>query len=150
MRKFYDGIIFTGTLLQHPLLLAMRLFWGFAFFQAGWAKFYTIDSVAAYFSTLSIPLPYLNAYLVAATETLGGLLLIFGLGARLASIPLIITMTVALLTAHIPATTNIINDPNEFIAQKPFLFLLTALLVFAFGPGAFSIDALLKKFFKKR
>ena len=41
--------------------------------------------------------------------------------------------------------TSIFSDPDKFVAAAPFPFLLTALLVLAFGPGALSIDALIKR-----
>ena len=36
--------------------------------------------------------------------------------------------------------------PDKFVAAAPFPFLLAALLVLAFGPGALSLDALIKRF----
>ena len=85
--------------------------------------------------------------LAGGTECFGGLLLIAGLGGRLAAIPLTITMTVAYLTAHRDA----VHSLDDFVAQPPFPFLLTALVVFAFGPGMISIDGLLKRtVFRKR
>jgi putative oxidoreductase len=56
-------------------------------------------------------------------------------------------MGVAYFTAHHEALINIFNDPKAFVDQPPFNFLLTALIVFAFGPGAISVDGILKRFF---
>ena len=59
---------------------------------------------------------------------------------RLVSIPLLIDMCVAYLTAHIDALKNLLIDPDQFISATPFNFLLVTLIVLAFGPGKFSID----------
>jgi len=37
-----------------------------------------------------------------------------------------------------------VHNLDDFVAQAPFPFLLTALVIFAFGPGLLSIDGLLK------
>lgn len=145
IKKFYLLIIRFGKYLQPVLLLAMRLFWGWQFFIGGWHKLHKIASIGDYFATLGIPWPLLNAYLVSSIEFVGGFLLLIGLASRLASIPLSIIMVVALLTAHPIPFAELLNDPQKLVDQAPFNFLLTSLIVLAFGPGAFSIDALLKK-----
>jgi len=40
---------------------------------------------------------------------------------------------------------NIFSNPDPFLTADPFFFMLTALLVFCFGPGAISIDGLIAK-----
>jgi hypothetical protein len=42
---------------------------------------------------------------------------------------------------------NIFNDPDAFVSDAAFLFLLASVIVFIFGPGAFSVDAILKRRF---
>jgi len=37
------------------------------------------------------------------------------------------------------------SNSDKFVKADPFPYLLTALIVLAFGPGLFSIDALLKR-----
>jgi len=61
-------------------------------------KWNDINSVASWFSSLHIPFPMLNAYLTASAETIGIILLVFGLMTRIISIPLIIVMIVAIFT----------------------------------------------------
>ena len=48
------------------------------------------------------------------------------------------------------AVSNIFSDPDKFVKADPFPFLLTALIVLVFGPGLFSIDALLKQILRRR
>ena len=81
-------------------------------------------------------------------ECFGGLLLLVGLATRLISIPLMILL-VAYLTADIDRVRAIFSDPDKFVTADEFHFLLTVVIVFVFGPGAFSLDALIGKYFKR-
>src|SRR6516162_1022130 len=49
-----------GTLLQTPLLLAVRLYWGWQFAQTGWGKLHNIPHVTEFFMSLGIPAPGLK------------------------------------------------------------------------------------------
>ncbi len=95
------------------------------------------EKVAGFFQSLHIPAPGLNAYLAGATECLGGLLLLVGLGSRLVSIPLIFVLIVAYATAEIDSVKAIFSDPDKFTGATPFLFLVACVMVLAFGPGVF-------------
>lgn len=149
MKNFYLGLIWTGDHFKHLLLLAVRLYWGISLSITGWGKFINHDHVTEFFRGLNIPLPALNAYLAASAECIGGALLAVGLASRLASLPVIFTMAIAYLTAHFDSVRTIIENPDNFVSQSPFNFLLAALIVFSFGPGAFSIDAILKRCFSR-
>lgn len=129
--------------LQSPLLLVIRLYWGWSFAQSGWGKLMNLDRTAEFFESLSIPLPKLNAIMAASTELFGGALLALGLFARPASIPLAGTMVVAYLTAHREELMAIFSDTDKFLEAAPFTFLLASLLVLAFGPGKLSLDHLI-------
>lgn len=131
--------------LQSPFLLGIRLYWGISFAQTGWGKLMNLERTAGYFESLNLPLPKLNAIMAGGTETLGGALLALGLFARPASVPLIFTMLVAYVTADREALLAIATEPDRFVTAAPFLFLLAALIVLAFGPGKFSMDAVLAR-----
>ncbi len=133
----------AGSVLQSPLLLVIRLYWGWQFIGTGWGKLHRLDQVAKYFESLNIPAPHLNAIMAASTETLCGLLLMLGLFSRFASLALIGVMCVAYSTAEKEALHAIFSDTDKFLAATPFLFLYAAVLVFAFGPGKLSVDALI-------
>jgi hypothetical protein len=81
--------------LQSPLLLAMRLYWGWQFFQTGKGKLMNLDRVTGFFESLHIPHPHLNAIMAGCTECFGGLFLLLGLGSRVLTIPLIFTMCIS-------------------------------------------------------
>lgn len=163
IRNLHQKSVALGAFLQHFLLLAIRLYWGFSFFQAGWGKLNNIEPAISFFMKLGIPLPTFNAYFVGGVETIGGLCLLFGFASRLVSIPLTITMIVALLTAHMSATSevfvalvNIRGNLEVFMAkmgkftdEAPFNFLMASLVVLCFGPGKISIDFLLEKIFSR-
>ena len=140
--RFYEAIIRAGDSFQSVLLFIMRLYWGFAFYQTGMGKFHNLPQVAQYFQSLNVPFAEATAYLVASLEVGGGLLLMVGLASRLVSIPLIAVLCTAYATAHRAAVLNIFQDPDTFISQPPFNFLILCLLVFSFGPGKCSIDYL--------
>ena len=145
LTAFYEALIVIGNFLKPLFLLAVRLFWGWQFFKTGLGKFADLESITNYFATLGIPSPAINAMMAATTETIGGLFLMLGFATRLISIPLIVTMLVALFTAHAEATQMIWEDPTNFVTQLPFTFLFAAIITFVFGPGPISIDALLKR-----
>jgi len=135
----------AADFLQSPLLLGIRLYWGWQFTQTGWGKLMHLDRTAGYFESLGIPLPKVNAIMAGGTECAGGLLLALGLFARPAAVPLIFTMLVAYWTADREALNAIGSDPDKFVTAAPFLFLLASLVVLVFGPGKLSLDALLGK-----
>lgn len=145
IRPLIDKFDSAAAFLQSPLLLVIRLFWGWQFAQTGWGKLMNLDRTAGFFASLDIPLPKLNAIMAGGTECVGGILLALGLFARPASVPLIFTMLVAYGTADRDALNAIVSDPDQFTGAAPFLFLLASLLVLAFGPGKLSLDALLGK-----
>ena len=82
--------------------------------------------------------PELSLILVAFAETVGALCIIFGLGTRWATIPLIIAMGVAALVHHAA-------DPFGS-KEKPLLFMVVFVVLLLTGSGKYSLDrGLLKK-----
>ncbi len=147
--KLYAWLITIGNALRSPVLLLIRLFWGWQFFLTGKGKLMDLSKPTQYFDSLGIPFPHAQAILVACTECFGGLLLLVGLASRLVSVPLMILLTVAYITTESEAIRSIFTDPDKFTSAAPFLFLFAVVIVFVCGPGAFSVDALLAKYFKR-
>ena len=146
----YDWLVIVGNHLQSPLLYAIRYVWGIQLMQAGLGKLLNIDTPISYFTQLGIPLPVENAWLVACTETFGGIFLALGLLTRLAAVPLIINFIVAYITTEQDALKKLLSlDTDDFFAAAPFLFLFAAIIVLAFGPGAYSLDYLVALWRKK-
>ena len=140
--KRFVSIVNNG---QSITLLFIRLALAYTFWDTGKKKFEDIASIAEWFQSLEIPAPTLNAYMATYTELIGALLLVLGLGTRIISIPVIITMIVAIKTVHwengFPAGDNGYEIPLYFI-----LMLLTTL---CFGAGKISIDHFIKKYINK-
>lgn len=149
-RPLYDRLLRLLNLLHSPALLFIRLYWGYQFFQSGWGRLHNMSKAIDFFTQLGIPLPAFNAYFVSLLECVGGILLILGLASRLISIPLIVDMLVAYITADREAFTSFFSDPDKFMAAAPFTFLFASLLIMVFGPGSISLDYLIKRFIEKR
>src|SRR4249919_200428 len=150
VRKLYGWLIAVGNAMRSPVLLLIRLYWGWQFFLTGKGKLMDLSKPTQYFESLGIPLPHLQAILAGFTECFGGLLLLIGLASRLISVPLMILLTVAYLTADIDRGRAIFSDPDKFVTADEFLFLFAVVIVFVFGPGAFSLDAFIGKNLKRQ
>jgi putative oxidoreductase len=142
----YDLLVGLGNRLRSPLLLFMRLVFGIELLQAGWGKLMHIDKPIEYFTSLGIPFPVENAWLVGFTETFGGLFLALGLLSRLTCIPLVINFIVAYITTELDGLKDLLSfDTDKFCADTAFPYLATVVVVLIFGPGALSVDYLLAR-----
>lgn len=121
LNRYYD--CFLASLRHADGLgpLALRLYLGPIFIFAGWKKLTGIEDTAAWFGNpdwgLGLPMPELMAWLAALTEFGGGILLIAGLATRLISIPLMITMLVAIFAVHWPYGWQAVSDPSWLYAN---------------------------------
>ncbi len=145
----YRGIISVGNALHSPLLLAIRLIWGWLFFETGLGKVQNIAPIISYFQTLGLPFPDITAHFVGWLELIGGIFLFFGFASRLICIPLMCSMSVAFITAHRIVVEMFFSDTESFVMQDTFTYLFAAILIFVFGPGYISLDALIKRIFFK-
>lgn len=134
----------TANYLQSPLLLLIRLYWGWQFYDTGWGKLSHLSQAVENFGNMGAPAPHFTAPFIATLETVGGILLILGLASRLIALPMTINMIMAYVIADREALGSIISEPDKFYNATPFTFLMASLLVLAFGPGLFSLDALIK------
>ncbi len=148
--KAYQYLIFLGGLLKSPILLLCRLYWGWHFMMAGWEKLNHIEQFIQLLTHYHIPAASVQAYLAAGIEFIGGLCLLLGFASRLVAIPLIIVMMTAYSTVHVESLQALFKQPSLFVAEAPFNFLLTALIVLAFGPGRFSVDFMLERWLFSR
>ena len=148
--KLNGWFVCAANACQSPLLLAVRLYWGWQFWQAGWGKAMNIPRVTEYFTSLGLPAPGPTAYFIAWLEVVGGILLALGLLSRLVAFPLVIDMIVAYAVGDREALGSIISDPGKFYAATPYTFLMASLLILLFGPGKLSLDSLIVWYGKKR
>jgi len=135
--------------LQSPLLLAIRLYWGWQFAQDGWGKLTHLDRVAQFFASLNLPAPGATALAVATIEFGGGLLFASGIGSRLVSLVLFVNMTVAYLSVPDDRInfSHILSNPGDFYGASPYTYWFAALLILILGPGLFAVDTLLRRRF---
>jgi len=131
-----------------PLLL--RLAFGYFWFETGWAKLQNHAGFAARFADWGIPWPSLSAYLSGATDLIGGALLILGLGTRLATLPMIFNMLIALVVVVLPGASQL--DPaysklDWFVELDEVLYVLVLFWLLMAGPGKASLDHLIARRF---
>jgi putative oxidoreductase len=128
-----------------PLLTRVVL--GQAFFLTGRGKWQHFENTVTFFTELGIPFPEANAALVASLELVGGICLVLGLFTRVMSGGLLITMVVALLTADKERFLESWSPASDVGPAdiSPFVFLMFFLWLVLFGPGAVSLDALVKR-----
>jgi putative oxidoreductase len=146
----HDLIVGLLNRLQSPLLLAIRLYWGWQLAQSGWGKLHNVDRVTDFFTSLNLPHPHFTAVFISLVELVGGILFALGLGSRLVPLVLFVNMTMAYWTADREAFGNIVSDPGKFYAADPYTFWFASLVVLIFGPGYWAVDTVLSRFFGRR
>ena len=145
LAAFYTAFCNVAEKLCSPLLLAVRLYWGWQFAQTGWGKLHNQARIIDFFTSLNIPFPAFNAHFVSGLEFFGGILLVLGLASRPIAFLLTGSMFVAYWTADREALFSIFSNPGKFYGADPYTFLFAAIMILAFGPGRFSLDALIEK-----
>ena len=116
-----------------------RLAVGLLFLSTGWGKVHSLDKVTHFFQTLGIPAPGLNAVVVGYSELVCGALLVIGLFTRVATLPLIVSMVVAILTAKLPD----IHGLFDLVGADEFTYLCVLIMLALIGPGKLSLDTFL-------
>lgn len=140
IKKVFDPGNYTTTI--NMLLLLVRLVVGIFMLTHG------IGKMQALFSGEAIQFPdpmgvgaTTSLALAVFSEVFCSVLIILGLGSRLAAIPLLITMLVAAFVVHI-------ND--GFGKQElPGLYAIIYLIIAVLGAGKYSIDYLISNKIKK-
>lgn len=135
--------------LKSPLLLAIRLYWGFELAQDGWGKLHNLDRVTGYFTTLNLPQPHMTALGVSLLELVGGAFFALGFGTRLFAFLLFANMTVAFVVAEPEAFGAILSDPDKFQAASAYNDWFATLLILILGPGYLALDTLVRHFYGK-
>lgn len=147
VRHCYSGACAFLDRLQSPLLLAIRLYWGWQFAQDGWGKLTHLARVTEFFSSLNLPAPGATAALVASVELVGGILFFVGIASRLVSLILFVNMTMAYLSVPDDRVnfSHILSNPSDFYNATPYTYWFAALLILILGPGLFAVDSLLRR-----
>jgi putative oxidoreductase len=141
VRRLCAKLLDTLTALDWLPPLVARLTLGWVFARSGWGKLHNLPQVIQFFTDLGIPAAHLQAPMVASLELACGVLILLGLLTRLAALPLIGTMVVALLTAQ----REQIHGPGDLFGLVEFLYIALLLWLGQAGAGKLSLDNLLSR-----
>ncbi len=112
---------------------------GVVFAGSGWGKLHNLDKMTSFFADdLGIPAPGFNAVLASSAELICGALILVGLLTRLASIPLIVVMLVAIVTAK----RGDIGGLSDLLGFVETLYIVLLAWLLTAGPGPLSLDRL--------
>ena len=149
------AFLFTSRAPAATILI--RLMVGAVFLSEGIQKFLFPDALGVgRFVKIGIPYPEIMAPFVGVFEIVCGALLILGLLTRLAAIPMIINISVAILSTKIPMLLGqgfwMFSPPKAnqvgfwsmaHEARTDFCMLLGGIFLLMVGAGMVSIDALI-------
>ncbi len=123
-------------------VVLVRLAVGGVFLSEGIQKFIFPAALGVgRFAKIGIPTPAFSAPFVGVVEIGCGALILLGLGTRLAAVPLVIDMLVAIGTTKIPllVTAGLWAMAHE--ARVDFSMLLGSLFLLVVGGGPWALDA---------
>ena len=142
-RTLFDRII-TSSAPRSVILV--RLVVGGVFLSEGVQKFLFPDALGVgRFVKIGIPAPEIMAPFVGVFEIGCGVLLLAGLLTRLAAVPLIIDMVVAIATTKIPMLIKSGFWAMAHEARVDYAMILGCLFLLIVGAGPWSMDASLSK-----
>jgi len=125
MTHIYQQIVARLQVADGIPLLLLRLYLAPVMIQAGWNKASSFDSIVDWFGNddygLGLPMPLVMAFLATAAELVGGVLLLLGALTRLVSIPLMVTMIVAMMSVHAKNGWLAIADASSWLADGTIL-----------------------------
>jgi putative oxidoreductase len=125
--------------------ILVRFMVGAVFLSEGIQKFLFPDQLGAgRFMKIGLPAPELLASVVGATEITCGALLLLGFLTRLAAVPLIVIMLVALTTTKIPILLERGIWTMAHESRTDYSMLLGALFLLLAGGGPWAVDRWLK------
>lgn len=129
-----------------PAAVFVRLLVGLVFLFEGIKKFlFPVDWGVGRFAKIGIWHPAMTAPFVGTVEVVCGALVIIGLLTRLAAIPLLIDIAVAILTTKLPILLSKGFWPMEAEARTDFAMLMGLLFLLIAGAGPWSVDAKLSR-----
>jgi uncharacterized membrane protein YphA (DoxX/SURF4 family) len=154
--RFKDWL-FDPPVTGHAATAIMRFMVGGVFLSEGILKFVFANQGVGRFAKLGFPMPALTASFIGGLEIVDGLLLIAGLLTRVAAIPFVVEMVVAILATKVAlylGTSPLPLPPSPprvglwavlHESRSDWAQLLTSLYLIIVGPGRWSLDALLRR-----
>ncbi|MGA8442565.1 MAG: DoxX family protein [Candidatus Sulfotelmatobacter sp.] len=142
--SLYTDATWAGR--RDKAVLLIRILVGWVFLSEGIQKFLFPDSLGVgRFVKIGIPWPQIMAPFVGVVEIVCGALLLIGLITRLASIPLLIDILVAIATTKIPMLAKSGFWATMHEARTDFCMLLGLMFLLIVGSGSLSLDDLLSR-----
>ncbi|WP_201383271.1 DoxX family protein [Ktedonobacter sp. SOSP1-52] len=139
--QWFHRILFSRA---PAAMVLVRLAIGSIFLSEGLQKFlFPAELGVGRFTHIGIPYPAFTAPFVGVVEIGCGLLFLLGFLVRLAAIPLILDMLVAIATTKIPLLLENGFWKMAHEARVDVSMLLGSLFCLIVGAGAWSLDALL-------
>ena len=134
----------------------VRLAVGGVFLSSGLVKFLFDNQGPGRFAKIGLPAATQLAYFVGGVEVVCGSLLFLGLFVRLAALPLVIDMAVALVTTKLPLLFGVGPEPVAAMPKTGFwafayqarldvTMLVACVFLMAVGAGLWSLDAMLSR-----
>jgi putative oxidoreductase len=131
---------------ERAAVLLVRLAIGGVFLSEGIQKFlFPGELGVGRFIRIGIPAPGFFAPFVGACEAVCGALFLIGLATRLAAIPLIIDMVVAISTTKIPMLMHKGFWAMAHEARTDYTMILGSIFLLVVGAGPWSVDRLLAR-----
>lgn len=119
----------------------IRLMVGAVFVSEGLQKFLFPDSIGAgRFARIGLPAPEMLALFVGSVETLAGTAMLVGVWTRVAAVPLIVTMLVALASTKWPILMERGFWAAAHEARTDWSMLLGCVFLLINGAGPWSVD----------
>jgi putative oxidoreductase len=135
----YDWPIAVARRLEWLAPLVARVTVGWVFAVTGWGKLHNLEKITDFFTELGIPYPHIQAPFASANEFVCGVLILLGLATRVASIPLIIVMLVAIRTAQ----WENIDSAAALLGTVEWAYIAIFAWLAIAGPGPISLDHLI-------
>ncbi|MHC1767768.1 MAG: DoxX family protein [Verrucomicrobiia bacterium] len=130
----------TGTVALRSILF-VRVMVGGVFLSEGIQKFlFPAEVGSGRFARIGLPSPDLLGPFVGAVEITCGLLVLVGLLTRLAVIPLLITMAVAIWTTKVPILMKSGFWKMAHDSRNDYCMVLGSLFLLVAGAGLWSLD----------
>jgi putative oxidoreductase len=126
--------------------LAARLVVGWTFMWSGWEKLNALPQITQNFIDWGIPFPTVLTPFVSGVEFFGGLLLLLGLFTRIAAVPLVVVMIVAVLSAKL----NQVDSLETLLGFEELAYMALFGWLAVAGPGPISLDYLLQRWRAKQ
>jgi uncharacterized membrane protein YphA (DoxX/SURF4 family) len=144
MRNVFKNGAPSSAALQGMILI--RLMVGWVFLSEGIQKFLFPAALGVgRFVKIGIPAPHFFAPFVGVVEIVCGALLIVGLLTRLAAIPLLIDIAVAIATTKVPMLAKVGFWGTMHEARTDFCMLLGLIFLMIAGSGRLSLDERFEK-----